>query len=178
MTIIQAFISCVLILFAPELIRISAPQSYSVGLVIIPIVVISYFLDYIGSIYTRYIVYEKKRIAILPIYGIVSGVINIGLNMVLIPLYGYKIASVTTLISYLILTILYIQLAYRRMPIEVMAIKEFIKYVIVLVIISLLFYVAYFIDINGVFSIILRFGVSLILFIYFYRIFIDGRKKV
>jgi O-antigen/teichoic acid export membrane protein len=88
-----------LILFGSELGMFLAPKNFYSALSIIPIVVVGYVFEGLFTIYGRNIGYLGKNIYSTLIV-LFSGVLNIVLNVVFIPIYGYKIAALTTLASY------------------------------------------------------------------------------
>ena len=99
---IVMLVAVFLILFAQEIIALLADNSYHEAISIIPIVVISYFFFFLYTMYVNYAFYEKKtkNIAVITI---IAGGLNILLNYLLIPGYGYIAAAWTTLISYVAL---------------------------------------------------------------------------
>ncbi|MBU7041992.1 MAG: oligosaccharide flippase family protein [Theionarchaea archaeon] len=94
-----------LVLFATELGMILADKKFHPGLTVVPIVVIGYIFYAMFTVYNRYISYEKKTLYLSAVV-LLSGIINIGLNTWLIPLYGYIAAAYTTVISYGIMFLL------------------------------------------------------------------------
>ncbi|MCK4664611.1 MAG: oligosaccharide flippase family protein [Bacteroidales bacterium] len=95
-----------LILFSREMIIVLADKKYYVALDIVPIVIISYVFFFLYTMYVNFAFYHKKTY-LIAIITIVAGGINIGLNYWLIPLYGYKVAAWTTLVSYACLFVLH-----------------------------------------------------------------------
>jgi len=95
-----------LILFARELMIILADEQFHSALDIIPIVIMSYVFFFLYSLYVTFAFYKKKT-QLIALFTIIAGGINIGLNYWLIPLFGYKIAAWTTLISYACLFVLH-----------------------------------------------------------------------
>jgi O-antigen/teichoic acid export membrane protein len=95
-----------LILFSKELVMILADKSYHVALNLVPIIVLGYLCFYLYTLYGHYTTYRKKTY-LSSLYTMVAGIINIGLNYLLIPKFGYYIAAYTTFISYFVLFLLY-----------------------------------------------------------------------
>ena len=100
------FVAIGLILFAKPLILLLAEKSYHTAFIIIPIVVIGYFFFFLYTLYIGYVFYQKKTF-ILSIITVASGLINISLNYLLIPRFGYVAAAYSTMISYFFLFILH-----------------------------------------------------------------------
>jgi len=88
----------------PELGLIMAPSTYQAGIRIIPVIVSSYFFQFLYTIYVNFAFYQKKTFAI-SIGTIATGTINVVLNLLLIPIFGYEIAAWTTVVSYFFLFI-------------------------------------------------------------------------
>jgi O-antigen/teichoic acid export membrane protein len=108
LVIVAAF----LILFGMEVGYILADKKFHPALSIIPIVVISYYFEAIFTIFARHIGFAKRTIY-ATLIALASGVLNIFLNTIYIPMYGYKAAAWTTFASYLTMTILgYLVSAY------------------------------------------------------------------
>ncbi|MFW9995582.1 MAG: oligosaccharide flippase family protein [Candidatus Odinarchaeota archaeon] len=93
-----------LILFARDIIVILADVKFHEGLVVIPIVVIGLVFYGMYTVYGRYITYMKKNIYV-SLVMIFSGIVNIILNVVFIPEYGYIAGAYTTVVSYFLLFI-------------------------------------------------------------------------
>ena len=93
-------------LIAPEALMILAPENYAEGIYAVPPVAATAFTSALYNIYANIEFYYKKswRIAVATI---VAAVVNIVLNYLLIPKYGYVAAAYTTLISHIILVIMH-----------------------------------------------------------------------
>jgi len=96
-------IICIMML-GPELALLLAPENYFSSVRIIPVIVLSYFFQFLYTIYVNYAFFFKKTLAI-SIGTMMAGGINILLNLWMIPIFGYEIAAWTTVISYLCLFI-------------------------------------------------------------------------
>jgi len=92
-------VALTLILFSREFVIILADKKYYASLNVVPIVVISYVFFFLYAMYVNYAFYYKKTY-LIAVFTIIAGSINIGLNYLLIPKYGYQAAAWTTLISY------------------------------------------------------------------------------
>lgn len=87
---------------SPEIVKLLAPAKYWSSLDIVsPIVVSGYFI-FLYSLPVNVEYFFKKNIFI-SIGTLVCGGVNITANVFLLPIYGYKIAAYTTLISYMFL---------------------------------------------------------------------------
>lgn len=93
-----------IMILGPELAVIMAPGDYLSGVKLIPVVVLSYFFQFLYTIYVNFAFYMKKTLAI-SIGTLMAGGLNIALNLLMIPVFGYEIAAWTTVISYFCLFI-------------------------------------------------------------------------
>ncbi len=91
-----------LILFAKEIIVVLVDKKFHDGAEIVPIVVIGYLFYGMFTVYGRYITYIKKTVY-SSVIMIISGVVNVILNAIFIPQYGYIAAAYTTVVSYFLL---------------------------------------------------------------------------
>ncbi|MCR5793449.1 MAG: oligosaccharide flippase family protein [Lachnospiraceae bacterium] len=87
---------------APEIVKILGPKEYWVGIpCVIPVTLSTYFM----FLYTIYVNIEffKKKTKMISIGTCMAAATNIGLNIYLIPRYGFEAAAYTTLVSYILL---------------------------------------------------------------------------
>lgn len=102
-TCMKLLIGCTLvclliILFAPEILGILAPKNYSSGIYIVPPLVYTVYLSALYNLFANIEFYYKKTSEIAMATCIAS-VINVILNILLIPRFGVVAAAYTTLIS-------------------------------------------------------------------------------
>lgn len=96
--------STLLMLMAPEGLFILGGEEYLVALDIVPVLVLGIFFSSFYFIFSNIeFVYERTKF-VFPITILGAG-INILLNFIFIPLYGYKAAAYTTLASYVIVAL-------------------------------------------------------------------------
>lgn len=94
-----SFITIMLLLMSPEFIKVLGSQEYrQTTEVVIPVLLATYFI----FLYTipAQLEYYMKKTGYIAISTVVSGGINILLNFIFIPKYGYIAAAYTTLITY------------------------------------------------------------------------------
>lgn len=98
--ILIAGINIVLIAFAPEAVMIFAPQEYYDAIWVIPPVAMSVFFMYAYDLFAKFQFYFEKShyIAIASIGG---AILNVVLNYIFIPIFGYYAAGYTTLVCYI-----------------------------------------------------------------------------
>lgn len=102
---LTVLVAVALSLFGRELGIILAAKNFHASLSIIPIVVVGYVFEGLFTIYGRDIGYSRKTIY-ATIIALSSGGLNIWLNTIYIPIYGYQVAAWTTLISYIFMALL------------------------------------------------------------------------
>ena len=98
---------CIVVtLLAPEIIKIFATQEYYDAIGIIPVVSISVFFMFLYTLYGNIEFYYEKTQFVMLASSIVA-VLNIILNYVFIPLFGYYAAGFTTLFCYILYSIMH-----------------------------------------------------------------------
>lgn len=94
----------ILVLFGQDLAALLAPAKYSRAFDLIPIVAIGGLCFVVFQIWVRVIAYVNRTILISTI-SIVAAVTNLILNYWLLPIVGYKIAALTTVVAYLMMSL-------------------------------------------------------------------------
>lgn len=103
---IVAFANLVLIAVAPELVAIFAPKEYYAAIYVIPPISMSVFFNYMYLCFAPFEFYYEKRIW-TTIGTFTSATMNIILNYIFIPMFGYVAAGYTTLICYAVNTVMH-----------------------------------------------------------------------
>ena len=98
--ILYAAMCGVLILLAPEMLRIMAPASYYESVYIIPPLVGGVFFTSMYFVFANVVYYYKKPKYVM-FASVTAAALNIALNWFLIPKFGYFAAGYTTLFCYL-----------------------------------------------------------------------------
>lgn len=88
-----------IMLVAPEVLWILGGKSYANSVGMIPVVMISYVFVFVYSLYVNIEFFFKKQ-NIIAVGTVIAAVLNLGLNYLLIPIFGYVAAAYTTLIGY------------------------------------------------------------------------------
>ncbi|MGL5434752.1 MAG: oligosaccharide flippase family protein [Lachnospiraceae bacterium] len=102
-------------LLGPEVVKILATEKYWEGIVIIPPVILANYIIFAYTLYVNIEHFHKKTLYITGNTLIAAG-INLILNYLLIPRYGYVAAAYTTLVSYLVAFILHSRYANKLDP--------------------------------------------------------------
>ncbi|SHF00397.1 Membrane protein involved in the export of O-antigen and teichoic acid [Marinitoga hydrogenitolerans DSM 16785] len=87
------------IFISPEIVKIMSSKNYWSGLKLVPIIMSSYFFVFLYSLFVNIEFYYKKT-HFISLGTILSAILNIILNYLLIPKYGYIAAAWTTFVSY------------------------------------------------------------------------------
>ena len=104
-----------LVLISPDLIKLMAPQEYWSGKITIPTIVLANYVIFIYTFFVNNEHYHKKTL-LIAVNSIVGAIINIILNVLFIPLFGYLAAACTTLISYIIIMFLHVRVSRQLEP--------------------------------------------------------------
>ena len=100
------FVVLILLLIAPELLYIMGGDNYMNAVDVIPPIAVSFIFNFVYGFYVDIELYSKKQI-VVAINTVTAAILNIVLNLLLIPIFGYKIAAYTTLAGYMALFVLH-----------------------------------------------------------------------
>lgn len=100
-----SLVCLLVILLAPECVSIMATKEYMEAIYVIPPIVGSVFFQCLYFVFANILYYYKKP-AYVMLASLSATGINIVLNMIFIPKYGYLAAGYTTLVSYAIQAII------------------------------------------------------------------------
>lgn len=156
-----ATLSLLCTLFAPEIIAVLAPPSYSSGVYVVPSVAAGVFFTACYSLYMRIELYLKKTKVVM-VATCATAVLNLVLNYIFISMFGFIAAGYTTLVCYALLALFHYinlkRLGYGNIydnkfifmmslivlivSVVVTVVYSFtaIRYILILVIISLMIY--------------------------------------
>lgn len=95
---LYTILACGFILLAPEVFRLLATEAYWPGTALIPVMVASFYLNFLCTFPYNYECYHKKM-PVISAVTVSSALVNIGLNYVLILRMGMIGAAVATLLS-------------------------------------------------------------------------------
>jgi O-antigen/teichoic acid export membrane protein len=105
--ILVVFLACTILAFiaiAPEIVHIIATPDYYDAIWIIPPVVTSVYFTFLYTLFANVEFYFEKTSFIM-IASVIAAGINIVLNFIFIPQYGYFAAGYTTLVCYIVFAI-------------------------------------------------------------------------
>lgn len=103
--VIYGFFSIILTAVAPEIVFFLTTKQYFNAVYIIPPIAAGVFLTCIYNLFANVILYHKKTIVIM-VATLFAAILNVGLNAMYIPRYGFQAAAYTTLIAFVILSVI------------------------------------------------------------------------
>jgi O-antigen/teichoic acid export membrane protein len=155
-------------MFAKQMALILLGEEFRSGYTIMPYVFISAFL-YGLFLFTEIKFKFAEKLKNIALGMILASVINIGLNFLLIPAYGYKWAAITTFISYGFLFLYF----YLQDSLDFFKNKSFVKKILMGIVILLIqilinFILRQYLDLN-VYLTILEATIFFILYLWIFR---------
>lgn len=155
--IVYAAVCIGLTAIAPEIIQILTTDEYFSAVYIIPPIATGIYLTCIYNIFANVILFHKKSVGVM-VATVIASIINIVLNAIFIPMFGYVAASYTTLIAFVVLSVfqgIVMKIVHKE---KLYDMKLIILITSVVVLICLSFNLVY----N---SIIIRYSMIIILFV-------------
>lgn len=111
--IVVAFFAIVEIIMAPECILVLGGKKYLEAIWVIPPLAVSVVVMYIYQQYVN-ILFYYKRTNFIALTSMLAAGLNILLNMIFIPIFGYVAGGYTSMISYLFIMLLILILAKKE----------------------------------------------------------------
>ena len=166
-----AMINIMVIMFAPEVIRIFAPIEYYEAIWVIPPVTMSVFFMFMYNFFAPFEFFYKKT-RFIAVATCAGALLNIGLNYIFIKIYGYFAAGYTTLVCYIVYALCHYIFMSRICKNEL---NERTPYSIkVLLGISIVFIGSSFVMMSTYYYTKIRYSIIIVIFC----IFIILRKKI
>lgn len=103
-------VNIILIIFAPEVVKVFAPKDYYDAIWVIPPVAMSVFVSFMYAYFAVFEFYYEKT-KYITLATLVGAILNIVLNYLFLPIFGYYAAGYTTLLCY----IMYVAMHYYFM---------------------------------------------------------------
>lgn len=127
-----------IIMISPELMKLMSTSDYYEGIIVLPLLVLA---DFFAFAYTFYVdveyYYEKTKF--ITVNTVIAASLNIVLNYILIPQYGYFAAAFTTLVSYIVSFTLHYMYA-KKLNTALFNIKSFVRPLVILSVFTVVFY--------------------------------------
>jgi len=147
----------------PEYAKIMAQEIYWEGLYIIPWIFMAYYFQFLYAFEVN-VEFALKKTKLISIGTIFSALVNIILNLLFIPIFGYIAAAITTAISYFLLFLFHYFLTSRIIKRNIYGFRFHLNS-IVYVLISTIFFTAFrdhlMIRVIGIFIALLLFYKSI-----------------
>jgi len=129
----------VILMFSTEMVKILASESYWDGLNILPIIFLAYFFQFYYSFEVN-VEFALKKTKLISVGTILSSLINIILNLILVPLFGYVAAAITTTISFFFLFVFHYLITTRILKLKVYGFRFYFFPAIFVIISTIMFY--------------------------------------
>lgn len=155
----------IFLFFEPAKLLIS--NKYHLALDIVPMVIFGYLFEFYYTIYGRNIGYSKKTIY-ASIILILAGIVNILLNHFTLNKYGFRIASVNTLISFFTLFVLAFLVSKFIIKLHTFPILKLLPSFLTVLCSIILFYSIKYFELNFIISFILKFIITVFFLYIFY----------
>ncbi|NQU86425.1 MAG: lipopolysaccharide biosynthesis protein [Mariniphaga sp.] len=168
---VYCILTSMLILFCKEISSMLAPNTFQAAIIITPIILFTSFFSYHESIYHDYIIFKKKLLYVISLTTIFTGLLKLGLNILLIPRFGYIAAAYSSLTCYIFsLTVIY-WIAKYLIGEQIYKFRYSIGPFLMVVLSLLAFYILeLFLDSMIIFIIVKIFSFTIIVIISFYLI--------
>lgn len=162
--ILLALMLLCVIWFAPEIVLLFGGENYIRSIYCVPALTMSFMLIYYSRliINTEFYFEDKKSIIIS---SLIPAIINIILNYIFIPMFGFVAASYTTLFSYIVFVLLN-YLGYRKLYLIDNNIRELFDFPL-LIVVAVLFFIIGFIGVFLYDLLVVRIVITLIVFVIF-----------
>lgn len=102
--LLVTLITFLFVSFAPEIVSVLAPEEYYEAIYVIPPVAASSFFTFVYNMFSNVGFYYEETKKIMSA-SIIGAVLNLVLNYLFIPIFGYVAAGYTTLVCYIVLAI-------------------------------------------------------------------------
>lgn len=116
------FLYIILLMVSTELVKIMADSAYWSGLDIVPWIFMGHYFQFLYAFEVN-VEFALKRTKLISLGTVLAAIINILLNVWLIPIYGYLAAAITTTISYFLLFIFHYLITSKIIKITVFGIR-------------------------------------------------------
>lgn len=131
------FVAVAFMLFAPDLLYIMGGKNYISAINVLPPVMLGYIFQFVYSLYINIEYYYRKQ-KYMAIGTIIAACINIFLNYIFIPRFGYVGAAYTTLIGYIVLFLIHYVIVKKMNYSYFYDIKFFLKGLTIMSVVTIL----------------------------------------
>ncbi|MDF1616143.1 lipopolysaccharide biosynthesis protein [Petrocella sp. FN5] len=135
------FVYVVILMISTELVKLMADSAYWIGLDIVPWIFMAHYFQFLYAFEVN-VEFALKRTKLISIGTVLAAMINISLNIILIPIYGYIAAAVATTISYFLLFVFHYILTSKVIKKSIFGIR-FHVHSVLYVLISTAFFIIF-----------------------------------
>lgn len=121
--VLTAAIAATLSLLSPEIVHLLAPPSYGLAAAVIPLLLVAGHVQFIQSIMLN-LEFRHKRVYFITTTSILAAVINVGLNLALVPRLGVQAAALALLGTQIAQCLLYYLMTRWRKDVRVLNAKS------------------------------------------------------
>ena len=137
--IVIGVISVGLVILTPELVRIIAPIEYYDAIWVIPPVAMSVLFMFMYNLFGNIEFYFEAN-KFITLSSVLVAILNIVLNYLFIPIFGYIAAAYTTLVSYILFSVFHYLFMKRLVKLKIGQVKIYnIKFIFTLALIFISF---------------------------------------
>ncbi|MFQ5590639.1 MAG: lipopolysaccharide biosynthesis protein [Phycisphaerae bacterium] len=104
-------------ILAPEIYRLLVKERYQGGVGLVPIIVFAFAIGGMGRLYTTLLHYHKLTL-LISLGGVMHAVLNVTLNVLLIPHFGAEAAAWTKVVSILLVSAYYFGVSRKHQPLH------------------------------------------------------------
>jgi O-antigen/teichoic acid export membrane protein len=159
-----------IMLIAPEILLFMGGKKYVSAMYVMPPVMLGCLFQYAYTMYVNVEQFVKKTVG-MAIASVSVAIINVSLNLLFIPIYGYIAAAYTTLISYGILFVFHYALVRKIGLYKLYNTKNIVFILIFAILIT--------ISVNILYSSeLLRYGITVIYFLIILYYFLKNKRKI
>jgi len=174
--LIMAFMTLGISLFLNNIIVLMTDSSFHAATQVTYWILWGHFLNSLYYIPVNFL-FLTKNTKYIPIITLISGVINVSLNIFFVPQFGIQAAAVVTLVSYAVMLLLVWVISQRLYPIE----YEYRRIGLIILATILLFGLGTFINLSEIISLIILKVVllsSFPIFLFIFGFFRDTEKQM
>ena len=150
-----------ILFLSPEIIKVMSDKAYWEGLSVVPFIFMAYYFNLMYSFEVNVEFYEKKT-HMISIGTILAAALNVILNIIFIPRYGYVAAAITTVISNFALFLFHFFITNNLLKIKIFGMKFHMVSLVYVLLSTIVFVLLQ--D-----YLILRLGILVLIGFYLYR---------
>jgi O-antigen/teichoic acid export membrane protein len=128
----------IILLISPELVKVMANRNYWEGLYIVPWIFMAYYFNFMYTLEIKVELFHKKT-SLISFGTFLSAGINLILNIIFVPKYGYVASAIATVISYFLLFVFHYILTTMVIKQKIFGLRFHLQSIIAVVLVTCLF---------------------------------------